>query len=169
MVYAALEGAAVGFAMGLSDEEIVAGIASYETVGRRFSCRNTGFIRLIDDCYNANPDSMRSSIDSLMDFPTRHVCVLGEMLELGRDSEKMHYEVGAYAREKGVDLMLLSGPLCAHTAEGFGENALLYPDKASLMAAIPSQLRQGDTVLVKASLGSKYAEISDFLSNYHPD
>lgn len=169
MVYAALEGAAVGFAMGLSDEEIVAGIASYETVGRRFSCRNTGFIRLIDDCYNANPDSMRSSIDSLMDFPTRHVCVLGEMLELGRDSEKMHYEVGAYAREKGVDLMLLSGPLCAHTAEGFGKNALLYPDKASLMAAIPSQLRQGDTVLVKASLGSKYAEISDFLSNYHPD
>ena len=74
-----------------------------------------------------------------------------------------------YAREKGVDLMLLSGPLCAHTAEGFGENALLYPDKASLMAAIPSQLRQGDTVLVKASLGSKYAEISDFLGNYHPD
>ena len=169
MVYAALEGAAAGLAYGLSDAEIAAGIASYQTVGRRFSCIDTGFLRLIDDCYNANPDSMMSSIDSLVELPGRHVCVLGEMLELGEGAKRMHHEIGAYARQKGVDLLSASGTLCSHMAEGFGEEAHYYPEKAELLAVLPKLLRKGDAVLVKASLGSAYAEVSDMLKNWNPE
>ena len=90
MVYAALEGAAAGFVMGLSDAEIAAGIAAYHTVGRRGVVVNTGYITLIDDCYNANPDSMQCAIDSLVKLPGRHVCVLADMREMGEDSPEMH-------------------------------------------------------------------------------
>ena len=86
MVYAALEGAAVGFVMGLSDEEIERGIAAYKTVGRRGVVTDTGFVTLVDDCYNANPDSMRCAVDSLMKLPGRHVCVLSDMREMGEGS-----------------------------------------------------------------------------------
>lgn len=165
MVYAALEGAAVGLYFGLTDEEIAAGIAAYRTVGRRFSCLDTGSILLIDDCYNANPDSVMSSINTLMGLPGRHVCVLGEMLELGGESARMHREIGAYARSKGVDLLIASGELCRHTVLGFGEGAVHFPDKPTMMAALPELLRRFDAVLVKASLGSAYAEVSDFLKN----
>ena len=163
MVLAALEGAAVGLYFGLTDEEIASGIAGYQTVGRRFSCQNTGSLQLIDDCYNANPDSMMSSIDSLMDIPGRHVCVFGEMRELGGDTVPMHREIGAYAREKGVDLMIVSGALCTHMVEGYGEGAVFFPDKPSMITGLPNLLQRGDAVLVKASLGSAYAEVSDFL------
>ncbi len=165
MVYAALEGAAAGFSLGLSDEEIAAGIASYRTVGRRFSCCDTGSVLLIDDCYNANPDSVMSSVNSLMDLPGRHVCVLGEMLELGEESARMHREIGAYAREKGVDLLIVSGELCRNTAQGFGDGAMFFPDKASMIKSLSGLLQQGDAVLVKASLGSAYAEVSDYVKN----
>lgn len=90
MVYAALEGAAVGFVMGLSDEEIERGIAAYKTVGRRGVVTDTGFVTLVDDCYNANPDSMRCAVDSLMKLPGRHVCVLSDMREMGEGSAQMH-------------------------------------------------------------------------------
>ncbi|MBO7373214.1 MAG: UDP-N-acetylmuramoyl-tripeptide--D-alanyl-D-alanine ligase [Oscillospiraceae bacterium] len=165
MVYAALEGAAVGFCLGLSDEEITAGIASYQTVGRRFSCCDTGSVLLIDDCYNANPDSVISSVNTLMDLPGRHVCILGEMLELGEESARMHREIGAYIRSKGVDLLAVSGEMCRYMVQGFGEDAVFFPDKASLTAALPGLLQRGDAVLVKASLGAAYAEVSDFLKS----
>lgn len=84
MVYAALEGAAVGIEMGLTDDEISAGVAAYETVGRRANVIDTGYITLVDDCYNANPDSVMCAIDSLKTINGRKVCILGDMLEMGR-------------------------------------------------------------------------------------
>ena len=73
MVYAALEGAAVGIEMGLTDDEISAGVAAYETVGRRANVIDTGYITLVDDCYNANPDSVMCAIDSLKTINGRKV------------------------------------------------------------------------------------------------
>ena len=108
MVYAALEGAAVGLVLGLSDEEIASGVAAYETVGRRSAVTETGLLTLIDDCYNANPDSVKCGVDSLLQLPGRHVCILGDMLELGEQEREMHRDVGAYAAEKGVELLSAS-------------------------------------------------------------
>ena len=161
MVYAALEGAAVGFALGLSDEEIERGIRAYETVGRRGAILDTGLVTLVDDSYNANPESMRCAIDSLTEISGRHVCVLGDMLEMGPESARMHAELGRYAAEKGVDLLLCCGELGREIARGAGELARWYPTVGELCAALPALLRRGDRVLVKASRGMHLEEAAE--------
>ena len=163
MIYAALEGAAVGLLMGLDDEEIVKGIASFETVGRRAAVCDTGFITLIDDSYNANPDSVKCGIDSLMKMPGRHVCILGDMLELGEGSGEMHFDVGRYAGERGAELVLTSGPLSYETCRGAGERGRHFATREELIAALPGLIQKGDRVLVKASLGSRFDQISEAL------
>ena len=163
MIYAALEGAAVGLLMGLSDGEIVKGVASFETVGRRAAVCDTGFITLIDDSYNANPDSVKCGIDSLMKMPGRHVCILGDMLELGEGSGEMHFDVGRYAGERGAELVLTSGPLSYETCRGAGERGRHFATREELIAALPGLIQKGDRVLVKASLGSRFDQISEAL------
>lgn len=163
MVYAALEGAAVGIVMGLTDEEIERGIAAYETVGRRGAVTDTGYITLIDDSYNANPDSVKCGIDSLIKMPGRHVCVLGDMLELGENRGEMHYSVGCYAKEKGIDLVLGSGVLAAEICRGAGENSAYFSNNSELIASLGKYIQKGDTVLVKASRGMHLEEAAEAL------
>lgn len=162
-VYAALEGASVGFIMGLTDEEIIRGIASFETVGRRSAVVQTKKLTLLDDCYNSNPDALRSGIDSLLELPGRAVCILGDMLELGERSAQMHFEMGRYARDQGVARVLSCGQMARSTCEGAGEIARLFPDRAALIAALGDEIREGDCVLVKASRGAHFEEISEAL------
>lgn len=161
LIYAALEGAAVGIQFGLSDEEIAAGIAAFRVVGRRAAAIETGKLTLIDDCYNANPDSTRFGVDTLMSLPGRHVAVLGDMLELGEGSAQMHYEIGRYAREQGVELLLCAGPHSRECVRGFGEGGTWYESREALIEALPQQLRTGDRVLVKASLGMHFDKVAE--------
>ena len=161
MVYAALAGAAVGLHFGLTDAEIAAGVASYETVGRRGAVSDTGSLTLIDDCYNANPDSCRSGVDSLLQLPGRPVCIFGDMLELGEDAPAMHAALGNYAKEQGVSLVLTCGPLSEETAKA--ANGLHYVNREDLIADLPRQLRKGDAVLVKASRGMRFEQIAEAL------
>lgn len=163
MVYAALEGAAVGLELGLTEEEIIRGIAAYETVGRRAALTDTGSLLLIDDCYNANPVSCRSGIDSLLTLPGRHVCILGDMLEQGEGERQMHFDLGRYAVERGVELVLANGPLSEETARGAGERGYYYVNLEELIAALPGLLKKGDAVLVKASNSMRFGEISEAL------
>ena len=163
MVYAALEGAAVGLVLGLTEEEIAAGIAGFETVGRRSAVTDTGKITLVDDSYNANPDSVKCGVDSLMQLPGRHVCILGDMLELGEEEEAMHRDVGAYAASRGVDLVLCSGRLGAAIAEGAGERGRWFASVDELNRALPELIREGDRVLVKASRGMRFERIAEAL------
>ena len=161
MIYAALEGAAVGIAMGLSDREIEAGIADFSNVGRRSAVTVTDSVTVIDDSYNANPDSMRCAVDSLTQTPGRHVCLFADMLELGADSPAMHRRLGEYAREKGVALVAAYGPNGRKIAEGAAEAGRYFEDRESLIAALPTLLQKGDTVLVKASLGMRISPAAD--------
>ena len=156
MVYAALEGAAVGFVMGLTDSEIASGIANYKTVGRRSVITDTGSVTLVDDSYNANPESMRCAIDSLLQLEGRHVCVLADMLEMGPDTAQMHHDLGVYAAEKGIDRLICCGSMAERIALAAAEHGTAsnwYPDALELIEALPSLLQKGDAVLVKASLG----------------
>lgn len=164
MIYAALEGAAVGIEMGLSDEEIAAGILSYETVGRRAAVIETGYITLIDDCYNANPDSVKCSIDSLAQRSGRKVCILGDMLEMGDDKEALHADVGKHAAERGIDLLLCIGAQSKHTCEGAqGISSHHFSTNKELIEKLGDFIKQGDTVLVKASNSMRFDEISEAL------
>ncbi len=162
MVYAMLQGAALGIKFGLSDEEIIKGIESFETVGRRANVTQTGFVTLIDDCYNANPDSVKSAIDSLKASIGRKVCILGNMLELGSDTEKLHEDIGRYAAENSVELLLTVGGLSEFTSRGAKSiKTLNFKSNAELIDKLPELLQRGDIVLVKASHSMKFEEISE--------
>ena len=156
LAYAALAAAAVGIELGLSDGQIAAGAADYAPVGRRARIIETPSLTVIDDCYNANPDSVKMAIASAGALGGRLVCILGDMLELGEQSEQMHREVGEAARAAGA-LLLTAGERSA--AMG-GEH---FASKADLISALPRLLKRGDRVLVKASHSMAFEEISDAL------
>lgn len=165
MIYAVLAAAAVGFELGLTDAEIAAGLRCYKTVGHRSRVVDTGSCLLIDDCYNANPTSTRSAIDSMQHFPGRKVCILGDMREMGENSRSLHEEIGRYAAGQHVDLLLTQGEDSVYTAAAAGEIALHFDDKASLIEALPTLLHKGDVVLVKASHSLRFEEIVDSIEN----
>jgi UDP-N-acetylmuramoyl-tripeptide--D-alanyl-D-alanine ligase len=112
-----------------------------------------GDIVVVNDCYNANPMSMRAALDDLAASASgRRVAVLGDMLELGPEEARFHAEVGTHAREVGVDLLVAVGPRAAHFADGYGEVVTL-PDAQAAAETVPGLLQPGDTVLLKASRG----------------
>jgi UDP-N-acetylmuramoyl-tripeptide--D-alanyl-D-alanine ligase len=109
---------------------------------------------LIDDCYNANPMSMRAAIDDLAATAAgRRVAVLGDMLELGPESHALHRELGAHARERGVELLVSVGPLAAGIAEAFDGESISLPNAEAAAERVPGLVRAGDTVLLKGSRG----------------
>jgi UDP-N-acetylmuramoyl-tripeptide--D-alanyl-D-alanine ligase len=128
-----------------------------EMRGQRLELANQ--VTVVDDCYNANPMSMRAALDDLAEAaPGRRVAVLGDMLELGPDEERFHREVGRHARERGVALLVTVGP----RAEAMhGDHAV--PDAAAAAATVPGLLERGDTVLVKASRGVGLEVVTDAL------
>jgi UDP-N-acetylmuramoyl-tripeptide--D-alanyl-D-alanine ligase len=112
-----------------------------------------GDIVVVNDCYNANPMSMRAALDDLAASASgRRVAVLGDMLELGPDEDRFHAEIGAHARAAGVDVLVAVGPRAAHFADGYGD-VIALPDAQAAAAAVRDLLAPGDTVLVKGSRG----------------
>ncbi|MBQ8507556.1 MAG: UDP-N-acetylmuramoyl-tripeptide--D-alanyl-D-alanine ligase [Clostridia bacterium] len=166
MVYAALMGAAVGYALGLTDEEIARGIANYETVGNRAKLIPANGFTIMSDCYNANPNSTASALESLCTLKGRRVCILGDMLELGPDTLKLHARTGAKAVSAGCDLVIGCGELSRATYEGAvnaGGSALYFAEKAELIEKLPEIIRKGDNVLVKASHSKAFETVVEAL------
>jgi UDP-N-acetylmuramoyl-tripeptide--D-alanyl-D-alanine ligase len=109
---------------------------------------------VIDDCYNANPMSMRAALDDLAATASgRRVAVLGDMLELGEDGPELHREIGAHAAASGVSLLVAVGALAGELARGFAGEAHLARDAREAALVLPGMLAPGDTVLVKGSRG----------------
>ncbi len=159
MVANALAAAAVGVELELSDDEIKAGISAYKTVGSRANLIDTGKIKIIDDCYNANPTSVKASIDTLMNFDGRKVAILGDMKELGENERALHYEVGQYAKK--CDSVISAGPLALDIAEG--SNGIYLRNKEELIDNLPILIQEGDVVLVKASHSMEFEKITEEL------
>jgi UDP-N-acetylmuramoyl-tripeptide--D-alanyl-D-alanine ligase len=167
MVYGALPAAAIGHALGLTDGEIRDGLARYEPVGGRANVFDTGYITVIDDCYNANPNSMAASVRSLASLDGRKVAVLGDMFELGADASSLHADIGVLAGQSGVDRLICCGELACHIRDGFesagGVEAHYFPSKDALIDALPALIKKGDRVLVKASHGMRFEQITQAL------
>jgi UDP-N-acetylmuramoyl-tripeptide--D-alanyl-D-alanine ligase len=120
---------------------------------------------VISDCYNANPMSMRAAIDDLVaTAPGRRVAVLGDMLELGPEGPELHREVGRYAAEQGIELLVTVGPLAAQMDEGFGGELCAAADADEAARMIGGLVRSGDTVLVKGSRGVALERVVDSLA-----
>ena len=164
MLYAALEGAAVGLHYGLTDEEISAGIAAYRPEGARASVELANGFTIVNDCYNANPDSMAAGLRALQRADAfRRVAILGDMGELGEKAEQLHYETGVMAGSCKVDLLITCGPLSKHMAAGAKEagvkNVLSFDTLADTLCALPDAIEPGDRVLVKASHSMQFEKI----------
>jgi UDP-N-acetylmuramoyl-tripeptide--D-alanyl-D-alanine ligase len=109
---------------------------------------------VIDDCYNANPMSMRAAIDELVQSAAaRRVAVLGDMLELGVEAPLLHREIASYASASGVDLLITVGPLAGEMSSVFARESHSAPDARAGGELAARLLRDGDTVLVKGSRG----------------
>ena len=159
----ALCAAAVGAQLRLSPDEIKRGLESFRNVGSRNRIIKTDDYTVIDDCYNANPTSTKAGLDTLSKLSGRRVAVLGDMKELGRDELALHHEVGAYAKQVGVDALIAVGPLSKETAAGYGDGAVYFEDVDACIAAIRGLLQKGDTVLVKASHSMQFEKITEAL------
>jgi UDP-N-acetylmuramoyl-tripeptide--D-alanyl-D-alanine ligase len=113
-----------------------------------------GGVAVIDDCYNANPMSMRAALDELAVAASgRRVAVLGDMLELGDGELDFHREVGAHAAQRGVELLVTVGPLAAAMLDAYDGEGHAVADAGEAAALLPELVEPGDTVLVKASRG----------------
>lgn len=106
---------------------------------------------MIDDTYNANPDSVRAAIDVLMTNPNHTVLVLGDMGEVGEQGADFHAEVGRYARDRGVQMLLALGESTAHSVAAFGEGARHFGALEDLLAYVQHELNAHTTLLVKGS------------------
>ena len=156
---------AVGMKLGLTPDEIKRGLESFENVGSRNRIIKTGEYTIIDDCYNANPTSTKAGLDTLAKLGGRRVAVLGDMKELGTEELALHREIGAYAKEIGIDVLVAVGPLSEATAEGFGEGAYYYQDVERCIDRLKRRLHPGDAVLVKASHSMQFERIVEALNN----
>lgn len=155
---------AVGTQLGLSADEIKRGLESFENVGSRNHIIKTDTLTIIDDCYNANPTSTKAGLDTLSKLSGRRIAILGDMKELGKDELDLHREVGAYAKEVGIDMLVAVGPLSEATAEGFGEGAYYAATVERCIDRIKRYLQPGDTILVKASHSMRFERIVEALS-----
>ena len=180
MLYNALAATTVGVLFGLGAQQIQAGIRDVEAVGGRSHVIRTDRLILIDDCYNANPVSMKAAIDLLhiTDIPdvtdargrARKTAILGDMFELGADEAALHREVGIYAAQKDIDVVICVGRLCrdmydgARSVENTTVKAYYYESKEALFADIGAIVRDGDIVLVKASHGMHFEDIITMLT-----
>lgn len=154
---------AVGKELGLTDEQIKRGIESFKNVGSRNNIIHTRGMTVIDDCYNANPTSTKAGLNTLSNFTGRTVAILGDMKELGTDELALHKEVGAYAKEKGIDLLIAVGELSKATAEGFGEGAAHFDTVDGCIEKVKGLLKEGDAVLIKASHSMHFEKITESL------
>ena len=159
MIYNALAGVAVGYALGMNNDEIARGIEKLVPIAGRNNLIEAKHYTIIDDCYNANPASMKSSLDVLAYADTRKVAILGE--------------VGAYAAFKNTDVLVCIGALSKDMAEAAKETVLAteknmkvfhFDTKEDFYQNMGQILNENDTILVKASHFMKFPEIVKKLS-----
>ena len=156
---------ACGKELGISLEEGALGLANVLVTEKRLGIFTKEGIKVIDDTYNASPDSVKGAIDVLIaQKGLRKIAVLGDMFELGEETIKHHIEIGKYAGLMGVDLVVTVGDLAYNIGLGAREHlseehVLSYPTREALLLEVQALLQPGDVVLVKGSRGMKLEEI----------
>ena len=162
----ALAAIACTLAIGIAQDAIVRGLQTFAPVNGRLQRKvATNNALVIDDTYNANPDSVRAAIDVLAQAAAPRILVLGDMGEVGNDGRQYHEEVGEYARANGIEHVLTLGELASYTASAFGAGAKNYENLESLTDALAAIVHAHATVLVKGSRFMKMERVVQHLVN----
>lgn len=169
----ALMAIAVGVELGISREQIEQGLAECKPAHMRLQLWEVNGVRVLDDAYNANADSMLAALQALQDMPCkgRRLAVLGDMAELGEHSEAAHEEVGRNAAELGVGQLFVVGkmaPIMARGARSAGlARVLEFADVEAAAIAVKSFIREGDVLLLKASRATHLERVTEWLRGRH--
>jgi len=161
----ALAAAAIALALDVPLAAIAAGLAAFGNAKGRLqqkAGRHGGVV--IDDSYNANPDSMKAGIDVLARLPAPHCFVMGDIGELGDAAAQLHCEVGEHARQRGIAQLLTLGELSRHAAAAYGEGAHSFDDFAALANWLDANLQAGTSVLVKGSRFMRMERVVEHLT-----
>ncbi len=156
--------------LGVSYDEMEKGLNNIENTSMRLEFIKGDNITIINDCYNASPDSMKAAVDVLYNAEgKRKVAILGTMLELGEESKKAHKDVAEYARDK-VDLLIVTGDYGEDYRAGYRSDTIeVYNTKQELINNLKNNILKEDVILVKASRGMKYEEIVNELRRIEND
>jgi UDP-N-acetylmuramyl pentapeptide synthase len=166
-IYNALAAIAASSAWDCTPDDWTAGLSEFRPLSMRFEIEEHGGIYLIIDCYNANPASVKSSLQALSEFdvPGKKIAILGDMLELGSSSNDLHREAGMQAAHSGVDFMLCLGSESRFMAEGAisaGMNRAAisrFTNHQDLLDKLLTMVAAGDLVLCKGSRGMQLEKI----------
>lgn len=166
----ALAAATVAYALEIDKEKIQAGLEKMQAVKGRLQLREgVDGMSVLDDTYNANPSSLQAALDVLSSYSGRKWLVLGDMAELGENSEELHRQAGAQALESGVERLYLTGRTSKYAAESFGEDAQFIEDRGQLVEAVcadwNSEKEKHGFVLVKGSRSMRMEEVVDLLTS----
>ena len=172
MAYSASMAVAVGEELGLSREEIIRGVAAYEPTGSRMHVIRMPEGRvLLDDCYNANPQSVTAALEVLGRTDCeRRVAVLGDMGELGDLTDQAHYNMGALAAMLGIDFLVAIGPKAVKIADGAAQSGgavLHFSTKEEALQTVKEQLQPNTSMLIKASHSMRFERLTEDLRKYY--
>jgi UDP-N-acetylmuramoyl-tripeptide--D-alanyl-D-alanine ligase len=167
-IYDALAAAAAACSLGIRQEYIKKGLESFKLSSKRLNIIKHNNIRIIDDTYNANPDSMSASLIALKNYPPRRIAVLGDMLELGKASINFHENIGRLAAELKIDELISVGKLgryISNSAMSSGlKNVHSAASNSDAIKILKSSIKPNDTVLIKGSRGMKMETIVESLA-----
>ena len=160
----ALAAIAATHLMGVSLQQIRDGLMSLQPVQGRLQPRvGVGGARIIDDSYNANPDSVEAAIEVLSTAPGHRFLVLGDLAELGPEAEQLHEMLGRQVREAGIESLYCLGDLSCAAVHGFGAGAEWFRDHDSLICALKERLTKGNVVLIKGSRSARMERVVNAL------
>ena len=161
----ALLGIQISKDLGLTFEEMEKGLDNFKATSMRLEFIKHNEFTIINDSYNANPDSMKAALNVLKSYTgKRKIAVLGTMGELGDHASTAHKEVGEFAQGK-ADVLLTTGDYKDNYKEGFGKNTFIFDNKEDLINSLKDMITKNDTILVKASRSAKFEEIIKELQN----
>ena len=169
-IYNALAAIAVGTYYNVDSNKMKKGIKDFELSSNRMNIINNNDITIIDDCYNANFDSLKYAIKYLGSIPTRRIAVIGTMLELGDYSEELHTNIGDIIVDENIDILITVGEytnFINEKAESLGmskDNSYHYDNNEDAIKKLKEILKKDDTVLIKASYSMNFKEIVDSLT-----
>lgn len=169
-VYNALAAVCAGLEMNIPMPDIVRGIENVELTSQRLDIEDYKGITIINDCYNASPDSVKAAVKVLCsENADRKIALLGDILEMGDYAEKAHYELGRFIAESGIDVLVTAGSNMKHLVQGAQDGGMsdvkAFDKTLGVCEYIKDKLKKGDAVLVKASHGMNFSEVYRAIKN----
>ncbi len=161
----ALAAVTIALALNIDSQTIVAGLSQFKPAKGRLNRLPALYgSTLFDDTYNANPSSIKAGIDVLVDVGAKSILVLGDMAELGNESENLHREVAAYAKQSGVDYLFAVGRYATLMTNTFGENGYAFATQESLIESLRLMIDRNTALLIKGSRSSCMEKIVDAIT-----